>query len=398
MHSLIVIGAGAAGMFAAIHLAERGVPVLILEKSPRILSKVRISGGGRCNVTHKPLPLSEMVKNYPRGGKKLKKVFSKWSSADTMAWFETRGVALKTEDDGRVFPMSDDSEEIVRVLEKAAMKTGVKIRLKCGVKKVEVASNKGYKLTTDSEEELFCEKLVIATGGSPTMKGFDMLRPLDLKIVPPVPSLFTFNIKDKILRENMGISVSDAAVHIPALKMHYEGPLLITHWGISGPAVLKLSAFAARALARMNHHFDVRVNWLPREQHQTLVESWDGNKKAANSNPSGIPKRLWLYLLNKADIDVEKTFREIGKKNQNRLAELLLNDTYRVEGKTTFKEEFVTAGGVCLSEINLENFEALRYPNLYLLGEVTDIDAITGGFNFQAAWAAGYLCGSKALG
>ncbi len=380
-------------MFAAIHLAERGIPVLVLEKSPRILSKVRISGGGRCNLTHRPLPLSEMVKNYPRGGKKLKKVFSQWASTDTMNWFESRGVPLKTEDDGRVFPVSDNSDDIVHALEKAAMQAGVKIRLKCGVKKVEALESNGYRLTTDSNEELLCEKLIIATGGSPTMRGFEMLQPLNLKIVSPVPSLFTFNIKDQKLRENMGISVSDVAVHIPSLKLHYEGPLLITHWGISGPAVLKLSAFAARELAKMNHHFDVRINWLPREQHQSLVDAWDGNKKVANINPAGIPKRLWLYLLQKADIDAEKTIREIGKKNQNRLAELLLNDTYRVEGKTTFKEEFVTAGGVCLSEINLENFEARRFPNLYLLGEVTDIDAITGGFNFQAAWAAGYLCG-----
>lgn len=395
MIEVLVIGGGAAGIFAAIHAAERGKQVLVLEKSPRILSKVLISGGGRCNVTHRPLPPSEMVQNYPRGGKKLKGLFTQWSSAHTMKWFEDRGVQLKIEEDGRVFPVSNESRDIANALERAAFDAGVRIELRLGVKSIEVVPDNGFRVTTDKNQTLFARSVVVATGGSPTLRGFDFLANLGLKIVSPVPSLFTFPIKHKPLTANMGIAVERAIVYIPDLKQQFEGPVLVTHWGLSGPAVLKLSAFAARELAERNHHFEIRVNWLPSKTHDEVVEMWGHQRKMMNSNPPEISKRLWLYLLERNEISPEILASQLGKKNANRLAEGLLNDRYSVQGKTTYKEEFVTAGGVNLTEIDLQTFAVKRIPGLHIIGEVLDVDAITGGFNFQAAWAAGYHCGIK---
>ncbi len=392
MVDVVVIGGGAAGMFAAIQASERGAKVVVLEKSNKLLSKVRISGGGRCNVTHQPMSVNELVKHYPRGGKSLKHLFNQWRCEDTMAWFTERGVPLKIEDDGRVFPASDNSEDIIAALLKSAHK--VDIRMKSAVTDIQHNKN-GFSITINNDKTISARRVIAAAGGSPKRSGLQLWEKLGLPIVDPVPSLFTFNIKHAPLNDLMGLSVQDATVYLPEIKQQFSGPVLITHWGLSGPAVLKLSAFAARELANRQYQYKVRVQWIKDITHEEVLQSFNANKTMINNRPESIPKRLWQYLMERADMRPDIPFKALSKKEQNRMAEIIINDTYSANGKSTYKEEFVTAGGIALEAINLKTMEVKEIPGLYIAGELADIDGITGGFNFQAAWASGRVAGKN---
>jgi len=396
---IAVIGGGAAGFMAAISCKTHhpGARVFIYEKSDKLLAKVKISGGGRCNVTHACFTNSQLVKFYPRGEKFLKKTFTQFSSTDTVKWFEDRGVKLKTEDDGRMFPVTDDSQTIINCLLRETEKLGISIQLHTPIMGIEKETGK-FKLTL-RDKIVYVDKVIIASGGSPKIEGFDWIKRLGHIIEPPVPSLFTFNMPQEPVKALMGVSVGNASVRIPGTKLKTEGALLITHWGMSGPAVLKLSAWGARVLKDFNYQFTIQVNWLglmnEDEARNILAEEirLHPKKKISNSNPFQLPGRLYAFLLSKIGIHPEITFTETGKKNQNRLLNTLVNDEYKVEGKTTFKEEFVTCGGVNLGEVSAETMESKVCPGLYFAGEVLDIDGVTGGFNFQAAWTTGFIAG-----
>ncbi len=394
-----IIGGGAAGIFAAIsaktHHPEAVVEVF--EKSDRLLGKVKISGGGRCNVTHHCDRISEMVKNYPRGDKFLKKVFGQFFTKDTIAFYESRSVSLKVESDGRMFPVTDNSQSIIDCLLQEAQRLKVKIQMNQRIKSMAVENEK-VKLSFPNRTETF-DKVIVATGGSPNKKGLEWLESLGLSIVNPVPSLFTFNLPKDPIRDLMGLAVENAFVKIQGTKWKAEGPLLITHWGMSGPAVLRLSAFAAEWLSQEGYNYQVVVNWLnePNEEIvRTTLNSWKTEhpkKKIINLGFDGIPNRLWAFLLTKSGIDTEQNIIDIPKKDINRLINHLTNDVYEAKGKTTFKEEFVTCGGVDLSEVNSKSMQSKKHPQLYFAGEVLNIDGVTGGFNFQAAWSTGFVAG-----
>lgn len=395
-----VIGGGAAGFFAAIsaktHHPE--AKVTIYEKSDKLLSKVRISGGGRCNVTHHCFEIRELVKNYPRGERALKKAFGMFSPSDTIEWFQKRGVELKTESDGRMFPTTDDSETIINCLMQECQKLGIGIKTKSNIKKI-CLLDQGYELGFHRGGNVKADKVIVATGGSPRKRGFDWLRELGHEIEEPVPSLFTFNMPDEPISELMGVAADPVSVKIMGSKLQSSGPLLITHWGMSGPAVLKLSAFGARELNEMDYNFKVLVNWTGERNEQEVrdilrkIEGDHGMKKIANVNPFELPGRLWKFLIEKLDLGDEMIWQNMGKKNINRLVHLLTNDEYQVEGKTTFKEEFVTCGGISLQDVDMKTMQSRKSPELYFAGEVLDIDGVTGGFNFQAAWTTGFIAG-----
>ncbi|MBD3616881.1 MAG: NAD(P)/FAD-dependent oxidoreductase [Gracilimonas sp.] len=397
---IAVIGGGAAGFFAAIsaktHHPE--AKVTIYEKSDKLLSKVRISGGGRCNVTHHCFDIRELVKNYPRGERPLKKAFGMFSPTDTIEWFQKRGVELKTESDGRMFPTTDDSETIINCLMQETRKLGIGIKTKSNIKSLKPLEE-GYVLGFHRGGRIVADKVIVATGGSPRTSGFDWLRKLDHEIEEPVPSLFTFNMPDEPIKELMGVVAEPVSVKIMGSKLQSSGPLLITHWGMSGPAILKLSAFGARELNEMDYNFKVLVNWTGERTEQEVrdilkaVEDEHGKKKIASVNPFGLAGRLWEFLINKLELGEDMIWQNMGKKNINRLVHLLTNDEYQVEGKTTFKEEFVTCGGISLQDVDMKSMHSRKSPNLYFAGEVLDIDGVTGGFNFQAAWTTGYISG-----
>lgn len=396
-----IIGGGAAGFFAAIH-AKAHYPtysVTILEKTSKLLAKVRISGGGRCNVTNGSNSVKELASAYPRGNKFMKKALLAFNTDDTKRWFEKRGVALKTESDNRVFPVSDNSESVINCLMNEVKVLGVKIITNMGVRKIESLPS-SIRLTTKDQYFEF-DKVVVATGGWPKLSGFSWLSELGHTIVDPLPSLFTFNMPSEGIRKLMGVVASNVTVSIQSSKLKTEGPLLITHWGMSGPAILRLSAFGARFLADQNYNFKVQVNWANIKNAQVVFDaladiSLEHPKKyLANKRPFDLPERLWLYMLDRCLLKHDKPWQEIGKKGLNKLAAILTNDIYSVNGKTTFKEEFVTCGGVSLSNINSTTMESLVCPNLYFAGEVLDIDGITGGYNFQAAWTTGFLAGTN---
>ncbi len=394
---VLVIGGGAAGFFAAINAAENNpkAKVILIEKSNKVLQKVLVSGGGRCNVTHACFENGILIKNYPRGEKELRSAFSKFTTTDTIEWFKQRGVVLKTEEDGRMFPTTDNSQTIANCLLNAADKAGVEIKLQISVKEI-VPAKKGFILKTDIED-LSCDKLIIATGGNPKAESYNWLKNLGHTIIPPVPSLFTFNIADKHLHKLMGLSVPNAKVKVAGTKLQTEGPLLITHWGLSGPAVLKGSAWGARLLNELDYDFKVQVDWLNKFKEDDLRDELLFQKEnlapklAVNTNPFDLPKRLWEYFLHKADITDEMRWADVKKTQINVLVQLLIRDEYQVKGKTTFKEEFVTCGGVSLKEIDFATMQSKIIPNLYFAGEVLDIDGITGGFNFQSAWTTGWI-------
>jgi predicted Rossmann fold flavoprotein len=397
-----VIGGGAAGFFAAISAKENhpNAHVVILEKSQKVLSKVKISGGGRCNVTNGTTSISELSKGYPRGEKQLKKAFSQFSTVDTWKWFEARDVELYTQPDNRVFPKSDNSQTIIDCLWKETKRLGIDVQLGIGVQSIaQTDSQLLLHFINENQKPRAFDKVVVATGGSPKLDGFSWLKKLGHKIEGPVPSLFTFNMPSESIKELMGVSLQNTLVNVQGTKLRSSGPLLITHWGMSGPAILKLSAFGARVLNELDYNFSVQVNWVGEQNNELVVTDLRGiseknpNKYLGNVKPFGLPERMWLYLLSRSELSETKKWNELGKKGLNKLVNTLTNDVYRVSGKTTFKEEFVTCGGVSLNDVNFNTMESRVCPNLYFAGEVLDVDGITGGYNFQAAWTTGFIAG-----
>jgi predicted Rossmann fold flavoprotein len=398
---IIVIGGGAAGYFAAIHAAESGGEVILLEKSNKVLSKVKVSGGGRCNVTNVCEEPAILIQNYPRGSKELRGPFSRFHTTHTKNWFELRGVQLKTEIDGRVFPVTNSSQTIIDCLEAEARKNGVQIRLQTSVKKLN-SNSRNFEIETESGI-LAADKIIVATGGSPSLESYKWLSNLGHTIIPPVPSLFTFNIPDKIFTELMGVSVARMRLKISGTNFIQEGPLLFTHWGISGPAVLKLSAWAAQWLYENQYHFKINLNFIPdlneAEVKTILLTHILKNKlkQVATDKLFDLPLRLWEKLCLLAGVTSNQKWNEIGKSVINKLVNNLTALEIDVKGKTTFKEEFVTCGGVDLSEIYMKTMESKKVPGLYFAGEVLNIDGVTGGFNFQAAWTTGFIAGTSAV-
>lgn len=397
---IIIIGGGAAGFFCAVNCAKLNpkAKVILLEKSTKLLAKVRVSGGGRCNVTHHCFDNKELVKKYPRGEKELHTAFSRFSVKETIAWFESRGVELKVEADGRMFPVSDSSETIINCLLEEAHKYNVEIRTNCEVKCITPDTlTKKLQLTLPNNEILVADKLLIATGGSPKESSYDWLRELGHSIEKPIPSLYTFNIPDRKLTALMGVSTVHSKIKITGHPLESEGPLLITHWGLSGPVVLKLSAWGAKLFNKLNYNFSIAVKWNSTINEAAVRFEFDEVRKLhpaktiLNTKCFDLPKRLWEYLLYRSDILNELRWADVPKKKLNKLISLLINDEYKVSGKTTFKEEFVTCGGVSLKEVDFKTMQSNIVPNLYFAGEVLNIDAITGGFNFQNAWTTGWL-------
>jgi predicted Rossmann fold flavoprotein len=397
-----VIGGGAAGFFAAVNAARlhSDLNVIILEKSDKLLSKVRVSGGGRCNVTHACYDNRLLVKNYPRGERELIQAFSRFSTGDTVSWFHERGVELKTEDDGRMFPVTDDSQTIVDCLLSEADRYNVQIICKAGVHEI-IPENDQWKITFEGAmPALIADKVLIATGGGRNVSAFSFLKQTKHTIVHPVPSLFTFNIKNKQLTELMGVSVPDAKVSIPSGKAETQGPLLITHWGMSGPAVLKTSSLAARELEKLQYRFDVHINWMGSGNPESMFEELcdirksEAQHKCDRSPFETISRRLWEYFIGKSVMKSDLRWGDVSNKNLRRLAEILTRDVYAVDGKTTFKEEFVTCGGISRKEIDFSTMESKLQKGLFFAGEVIDIDAVTGGFNFQNAWTTGWIVGN----
>ncbi|UYW01304.1 NAD(P)/FAD-dependent oxidoreductase [Flavobacterium agricola] len=391
---IIIIGGGAAGFFTALNIAEQNpkLTIAILERGKEVLTKVKISGGGRCNVTHACFIPNDLVKFYPRGEKELKGPFNQFCSGDTIAWFEKHKVNLKIEEDGRMFPESDSSQTIIDCFINLSKKYNIQIITSQTVQNV-FQSEKGWKLDTQNQKYL-AQKIVFTTGSNPKM--WDLLQSFEHKIVPPVPSLFTFNIKNKKLTELMGIA-HPATVSIKNTKLVASGPLLITHWGVSGPAILRLSAWGARDLAQLNYNFTLQLNWMQEYETNEIenelkeCKTESAKQNIYKKNKFNFPTRLWHYFLNKAEIDADAKWADLSKKQMQALAQILTQDEYQVNGKSTFKDEFVTAGGVDLKEINFKTMQSKILPNVYFAGEVVNIDAITGGFNFQNAWTTSYL-------
>ena len=395
---IIVIGGGAAGFFSAITILENNpnADVTILERGKDVLQKVKISGGGRCNVTHACFINRDLVKNYPRGDKALMSPFSRFAAGETIEWFEKQGVKLKIEDDGRMFPVTDSSQTIVDCLYGAAVRLGVKILRGYRVEALQSIDNQFIVKTPNQDFKV--DKVVIAAGSSTGM--WSLLESLGHTIIQPVPSLFTFNIKDERLKDLAGLSVPNAEVTVEGTKLSSSGPLLITHWGLSGPGILKLSAWGARELADKNYHFKIKINWIGFESFEDVLvflneQKLNTAKKQISNTPLyNISSRLWLRFLMAAQIPTELKWADSNKKQLIALAEELTKGAFEVKGKSTFKDEFVTAGGVKLDEVNFKTFESKIVPNLYFAGEILDIDAITGGFNFQAAWTGGWIVGN----
>jgi predicted flavoprotein YhiN len=443
---LIVIGGGAAGIFCAVNAARRhpGLNVTVLEKTGKLLSKVKVSGGGRCNVTHACYDITDMSKRYPRGGHFVRKAFYRWFTTDTIDWFRERGVELTTEEDGRMFPVTNTSQTIIDCLMKEVNRYGVEIRLQAEVKGVsgpafgggfggqgagagragtegaagagepELAGEKGaadaegadpgggpgrprFRVELTDGRLLDADYVCVACGGYPKSGMFDWIRGLGHSIEEPVPSLFTFNMKGDPITQLMGVSVPEVQVKITGSRLVEKGPLLITHWGFSGPVILRLSAWGSRELAAGGYRFGIQVNWIPayseqqaRERLQELRQE-AGSRQIGNGNPFGLPQRLWDYWLAQADIAGDVRRADLPAKAMHRLVSLLCAGTFTIEGKTTFKEEFVTAGGVKLSEVDAPTMESRKTPGLFFAGEILDVDGITGGFNFQHAWTSGWI-------
>ncbi|WP_184173759.1 NAD(P)/FAD-dependent oxidoreductase [Rhabdobacter roseus] len=401
---LVIIGGGAAGFMAAITAAEKypAAEVLLLEKNRTVLNKVRVSGGGRCNVTHACFDNRRFVKQYPRGEALLKKLFAQFDAAATVEWFRQRGVLLSTEPDGRMFPTTNSSETIIDCLQRAARQAGVRIRTSAGVRSFSWSdSPQGtrFALNMLDESTLPADRLIIASGGHPQRSGFEWL---GHAIEEPVPSLFTFNAPDSYLLPLSGVAVPDAHVRLIGTRHDWRGPVLLTHWGFSGPAILKLSAWGARELAAAKYQFGIKINWLP-EQNEEQVRTFLIQEKQSTPRQQissharfGLPLRLWKAFVQRAEITDSLRWMDAPHKVLNRLADLLTNSQFEIRGKSTYKEEFVTAGGVRLSEVHTDTLESKRVPGLFFAGEVLDVDGITGGFNFQNAWTTGYVAGMNA--
>ena len=400
-NQVVVLGGGAAGFLAAITCAEadRGARVLILEKSQHLLAKVRVSGGGRCNVTHACVDPATLVQHYPRGGKALRGPFTRFQPRDTMAWFEQRGVRLKTEADGRVFPVTDRSETIVACLLDAARTAGVEVRT--GVHIRSVTKPGRFRIELADADPCPADRVLLATGSSP--QGHRWAAALGHTIEPPVPSLFTFAVDDARLRDLPGVSVPKATIALTGTRLEQTGPILITHWGLSGPAVLKLSAWAARELAERRYRAEVSIDWLPDlnaeqlRQRVNAVRTELARQMVGSSSPLGLPARLWQRLADAAGIGAEQRWTSVSNRQVADLVHELSRGAFQITGKGAFKEEFVTCGGVRLDEVAFKTMESRRCPGLYFAGEILDIDGVTGGFNFQSAWTTGWLAG-QAMG
>ena len=398
-----IIGGGAAGFFAAINCKENfpSSEVSIFEKSTKVLSKVKVSGGGRCNVTNGAETIKELALAYPRGANKLKKAFGFFSNKDAYNWFERREVPLVIQPDNCVFPQSQNSQSIIDCFMAEVKRLQIKIHYKKGVKNINPKKKKLALTFLDDTIQEF-DKVIVATGGSPKRNGLEWLEKLGHQIENPVPSLFTFNMPNETITKLMGIVVEKAIVSIQGTKLKSNGPLLITHWGMSGPAILKLSAFGARYLNELDYDFNVQVNWVNTVNTELVkaalqkIISDNPNKQLSSIKPYQLQSRLWLYLLEKIELPSDRKWIEIGKKGVNKLVNSLTNDTYSVKGKTTFKEEFVTCGGVSLNSVNFKTMQSKIVKNLYFAGELLDIDGITGGYNFQAAWTTAFIAAKLA--
>ena len=394
---LITIGGGAAGFFGAISHAENGGgSTLVLEKTSNLLGKVKISGGGRCNVTHDCHDPKELSENYPRGAKSLIGPLHHWGVSDTIDWFTSRGVQLKIEGDGRMFPTSDSSQTIIDCLTAAAQDSGVKIRTRCGVKSI-TPRGETFEIETEEGGHLSSRAILLATGGTRLAAGARLAQQLGHELEPAVPSLFTFKIRDPRLDGLPGLSVSETQCRVAGTDLAATGPLLITHWGVSGPGILRLSAWGARELAKLNYRFTVRVNWLPGVDVDAALKQIRenaGKRQVGTRSPfPSIPKRLWARLATAAEIPIEQTWARLTKTERAALRAQLENSEFAVDGKSMNKEEFVTCGGVRLRDIDLKTMQSKLCPGLFFAGEVMDIDGITGGFNFQNAWTSGRLAG-----
>lgn len=399
----IIIGGGAAGFFGAITCAEaapRGSKILIVEKTAKLLGKVKISGGGRCNVTHHCFDAKQLSKHYPRGEKSLIGPLNRWGAEDTVRWFESRGVELKTEADGRMFPVSDDSQSIIQCLINAANEAGVTIRTSTSIESAEVKpeeSNYQFELVDKESNVLQCKHLLIASGGTRLAAGAKLAEQLGHELEPAVPSLFTFKISDPRLADIPGISVEHTSIQIKGTKLQAEGPLLVTHWGLSGPGVLRISAWGARQLHEMNYQCELSINWLPGhqplQQLQQTRQQWGKRQVGTKSPFPEIAKRLWESIVLHASIPKETLWSQLTKQQIDNLTQGLTNATFTVNGQSLNKDEFVTCGGVLLKDIQLKTMQSKLVSNLYFAGEVMNVDGITGGFNFQNAWCSGYHAG-----
>lgn len=403
----MVIGGGAAGFFGAITCAETypDVRVMLLEAAPQPLSKVRISGGGRCNVTHACFEPAVLVQHYPRGGKALRGAFSRFQPQDTVAWFESRGVQLKTEADGRMFPVTDNSATIVDCLIQSAQNAGVKVCTStavAGIRRLSSPDDNRWEVLLKSGKVLPCDRLLLATGSNPA--GYKWAKDLGHAIEPPVPSLFTFNINDRRLQDLAGVSVESVRLRLPIGKgsdLEQTGALLVTHWGLSGPAILKLSAWGARVLCDRRYHMPLLVNWLPQYDREKLrqmllgVKSQLPQRQISTSCPVPLPRRLWQSLIAAAGINSDDRWAGLSHKTLDRLLQELLQGEYQIQGKGVFKEEFVTCGGVNLKEVDFKTMESRCCSGIYFAGEILDIDGVTGGFNFQSAWTTAWIAGQS---
>jgi predicted Rossmann fold flavoprotein len=399
---VVVIGGGAAGFFAALTCAEQAkgnATVVILEKGPEFLSKVRISGGGRCNVTHACFNPKQLSTHYPRGERALIGPFSRFQPEDTISWFQARGVKLKTETDGRMFPVTNSSQTIIDCFLDEAEKLGVELRAHCGVEEARRGEGGGFELRLSTGETMRCDHLILATGGCRSMAGAGLAHSLGHTIEEPVPSLFTFQIEQPWLNQLAGISVDPVKATIPGTKLSQTGPILVTHSGLSGPAILKLSAWGARQLSELHYQFPMRINWLSERSTETAAAEL---RSRGESQPAGlvvnapirpVPARLWEQLVLASGIPRQTRWGAFPKAQLVELAKNLTACEFHVSGKSTNKAEFVTCGGVRLSEVNFKTMESKLVPGLYFGGELLDIDGITGGFNFQAAWTTGWIAG-----
>jgi len=402
---LVVIGGGAAGFFCAVNAArlDTQLEVILIEKSNKLLSKVKVSGGGRCNVTHNAPDILYMSKRYPRGQHFVKKAFSRFFVQDTIAWFRERGVTLKAEPDGRMFPVTDNSQTIIDCLLKEADRYGVKIRMNAAVSGL-TRTDKGWEVCLQDGNVLKADMVCVAAGGYAQLDKFAWLQATGHQIEPPMPSLFTFNMPGNPITTLMGVSVEEAHVKIAGTKLQEKGPLLITHWGMSGPCILRLSAWGARELGALQYQFTALINWLPAFNENSLREEMQGlrfslgGQKMHHKNPFGLPQRLWQFFLQQSGIGEDVRWADMPAKEQHKLVKYLTAMECPVKGKTTFKEEFVTCGGIRLSEIDPATMESRLARGLFFAGEVMDVDGITGGFNFQHAWTSGWIAAGAIAG
>jgi len=398
---IVIVGGGAAGFFAALACSEAGskAEIVILEKTTHFLSKVKISGGGRCNVTHDCFNEREFGTRFPRGERALIGALKQFQARDTVAWFAARGVKLKTESDGRMFPVTDSSQTIIDCLLNAARAANVKLKTNCGVERIAKKTDGSFELTLSNGETLACDKLLLATGGCRTPALGQLAVSLGHQLEAPVPSLFTFHVDAAWLRELAGVAVENVGVAVPETKLRERGALLVTHWGFSGPVILRLSAWGARVLHEMNYRFKLRVNWLPHLTDEELAREFDARRKSqaakliVNATIAPLPARLWEQMVMASGVPRETRWAALSRPAQHKLIQQLLRGEFPVSGKSLNKDEFVTCGGVKLGEVDFKTMQSRICPRLFFAGELLDIDGITGGFNFQAAWTTGWIAG-----